>query len=295
MLLQKGQAAPTMEAPVAANCPARSTRTRLPFFSPRKANPPYIGFDQVSTAAQESKNPVRDMPIGILGSLAICTVIYILVACVLTGLVKYTSLDAPAPIAMAIDVAGMSWGSKFVKPGAICGLNSAMVVTLYGFIVKFGLNMRRRRLRLFDGFRSYAAMPNSSAIKVSCAIASSFATHLTLPFRILFTASIPCNLRQAVNNALSPFCQPRPLLHRAMVLLHDSIQVLAWTETSPTGKNIFFLHRFHDRRIGRVLAHMDHPRHALAGRVQISELVSQEFLCPVSTGKGRRFTTFAEF
>ncbi len=92
----------------------------------------YIGFDQVSTAAQESKNPTRDMPIGILGSLAICTIIYLLVAGVLTGLVKYSSLDAPAPIAMAIEITGVSWGSRLVKLGAICGLSSAMVVTLFG-------------------------------------------------------------------------------------------------------------------------------------------------------------------
>ena len=92
----------------------------------------YIGFDQVSTAAQESRNPTRDLPIGILGSLAICTAIYLLVAVVLTGLVKYTSLDAPAPIAMAITITGVSWGSKLVKLGAICGLSSAMVVTLFG-------------------------------------------------------------------------------------------------------------------------------------------------------------------
>ncbi|HVI07477.1 MAG TPA: amino acid permease [Candidatus Binatia bacterium] len=92
----------------------------------------YIGFDQVSTAAQESRNPVRDMPIGILGSLAICTVIYILVAVVLTGLVKYTALDAPAPIALGIEATGIRWGSTLVKLGAICGLTSAMVVTILG-------------------------------------------------------------------------------------------------------------------------------------------------------------------
>ncbi len=92
----------------------------------------YIGFDQVSTAAQESKNPVRDLPVGILGSLGICTVIYILVAGILTGLVKYTSLDAPAPIATGIEITGVSWGSTLVKLGAICGLSSAMVVTLLG-------------------------------------------------------------------------------------------------------------------------------------------------------------------
>ncbi len=92
----------------------------------------YIGFDQVSTAAQESRNPVRDLPIGILGSLGICTAIYILVAGVLTGLVKYTALDTPAPIAMGIEITGVRWGSTLVKLGAICGLSSAMVVTLLG-------------------------------------------------------------------------------------------------------------------------------------------------------------------
>src|SRR5581483_5766227 len=92
----------------------------------------YIGFDQVSTAAQESRNPVRDMPIGILGSLALCTFIYILVAGVLTGLVKYTALDGPAPIALGIEATGIRWGSTLVKLGAICGLTSAMVVTILG-------------------------------------------------------------------------------------------------------------------------------------------------------------------
>ncbi|HZQ24388.1 MAG TPA: amino acid permease [Terriglobales bacterium] len=92
----------------------------------------YIGFDAVSTAAQEAKNPKRDMPIGILGSLVICTILYILVAAVLTGLVKYTSLDVPDPIAIGIDITGVGWGSKLVKLGAICGLSSTMVVMLLG-------------------------------------------------------------------------------------------------------------------------------------------------------------------
>ena len=92
----------------------------------------YIGFDAVSTAAQESPNPKRDMPIGILGSLIICTVLYILVAGILTGLVKYTNLNVPDPIAIGIDVTGVGWGSKLVKLGAICGLSSTMVVMLLG-------------------------------------------------------------------------------------------------------------------------------------------------------------------
>ena len=92
----------------------------------------YIGFDAVSTAAQESKNPKRDMPIGILGSLVICTILYVVVAGVLTGLVKYSSLDVPDPIAIGIDMTGVAWGSRLVKLGAICGLSSTMVVMLLG-------------------------------------------------------------------------------------------------------------------------------------------------------------------
>lgn len=92
----------------------------------------YIGFDAVSTAAQEAKNPARDMPIGILGSLVVSTILYILVALVLTGLVNYRLLDVPDPIAIGIDAAGVRWGSLLVKFGAFLGLSSTMVVMLLG-------------------------------------------------------------------------------------------------------------------------------------------------------------------
>lgn len=92
----------------------------------------YIGFDAVSTAAQEAKNPKRDMPIGILGSLVVCTVLYILVAGVLTGLVNYTTLDVPDSLAVGIDATGVRWGSLLVKLGALGGLSSTMVVMLLG-------------------------------------------------------------------------------------------------------------------------------------------------------------------
>lgn len=92
----------------------------------------YIGFDAVSTAAQEAKNPQRDMPIGILASLAICTVLYIAVALVLTGIVKYTALNVPDPIAVGIDAAGpgLAWLRPIVKIGAIAGLSSVILVLL---------------------------------------------------------------------------------------------------------------------------------------------------------------------
>lgn len=92
----------------------------------------YIGFDAVSTAAQEAKNPQRDMPIGILGSLVICTVLYILVSLVLTGLVSYHRLDVPDPVAVGIDATGVRWGSVLVKIGAVFGLGTAMLVMLLG-------------------------------------------------------------------------------------------------------------------------------------------------------------------
>jgi APA family basic amino acid/polyamine antiporter len=90
----------------------------------------YIGFDAVSTAAQEAKHPERDMPIGILASLAICTVLYIAVAVVLLGIVPYTKLDVADPLAVGIDATGMTWLSPIVKVAALFGLFSTMLVQL---------------------------------------------------------------------------------------------------------------------------------------------------------------------
>jgi APA family basic amino acid/polyamine antiporter len=92
----------------------------------------YIGFDAVSTAAQEAKNPQRDMPIGIIGSLLICTVLYILVSAIATGVVPYTQLDVPDPIAVAADRAGLGWMGRLIKLGAIAGLSSVILVMLLG-------------------------------------------------------------------------------------------------------------------------------------------------------------------
>ena len=90
----------------------------------------YIGFDAVSTAAQEAKAPMRDMPIGILGSLAICAVLYVAVGLVLTGIVPFDRLNVPDPIAVGIDAAGVSWLSPFVKLGIVFGLTSVILVML---------------------------------------------------------------------------------------------------------------------------------------------------------------------
>jgi APA family basic amino acid/polyamine antiporter len=94
----------------------------------------YIGFDAVSTAAQEAKNPQRDLPIGILGSLAICTVLYILMALVMTGLAPYPELNVPHPVFVAIEKAGepLRWLNYLVNVGAIAGLASVVLVMLLG-------------------------------------------------------------------------------------------------------------------------------------------------------------------
>jgi APA family basic amino acid/polyamine antiporter len=94
----------------------------------------YIGFDAVSTAAQEAKNPQKHMPIGILGSLSISTVLYILVALVLTGIVSYTALNVPDPVAVGVNAMGkgMFWLRPIVKIAAIAGLSSVILVMLMG-------------------------------------------------------------------------------------------------------------------------------------------------------------------
>ncbi|HLO57580.1 MAG TPA: amino acid permease [Bacteroidales bacterium] len=94
----------------------------------------YIGFDAVSTAAQEARNPQRDMPMGILGSLAVCTILYVLVSGVLTGIVPFGELNVPAPLALAIDRTGTAliWLRPLIKIGAIAGLSSVILVMLMG-------------------------------------------------------------------------------------------------------------------------------------------------------------------
>ncbi len=94
----------------------------------------YIGFEAVSTAGQEAKDPKKDMPIGIIGSLLICTILYILVSIVMTLVVNYKMLDVPDPVAVAVDALGPQWGwfAKIVKAGAIVGLTSVILVLMYG-------------------------------------------------------------------------------------------------------------------------------------------------------------------
>lgn len=131
---------------------AHAIKNWTPFIPPRHLNPDgqmsygwqgvmagasliffsYIGFDAVSTAAQESKRPNRDMPIGILGSLVVCTILYVIVGAVLTGIVPYQLLNVPDPVALGVSRTGVGWGTLLVDLGAIGGLSSTMLVMLLG-------------------------------------------------------------------------------------------------------------------------------------------------------------------
>lgn len=92
----------------------------------------YFGFDAVSTAAEEAKNPQRDLPIGLIASLIFCTIIYIIVSALLTGIVPYNELNVPSPVAFALSKIGYTWASTLVATGVLAGLITVLLVLLYG-------------------------------------------------------------------------------------------------------------------------------------------------------------------
>lgn len=143
----------------------------------------YVGFDAVSTAAQEAKNPSKDMPLGILGSLVICTILYIVVAAVLTGIVNYRELDVRDPLAVGIDRTGVGWGSLLVKVGALMGLSSTILVMLLGQSRVF-FSMSRDGLlpKMFSSVHTRFRTPWISSITVGFFVAVLAAS---LPLNVL--------------------------------------------------------------------------------------------------------------
>jgi APA family basic amino acid/polyamine antiporter len=143
----------------------------------------YIGFDAVSTAAQEAKNPQRDMPIGILLSLAICTVLYIAVAIVLLGIVPYSKLNVADPLAVGIDATGLTWFSPILKVSALFGLFSTMLVTLLGQTRIF-YSMSRDGLlpKMFQSVHPTFRTPHVSTILTGSIVAIAAGV---LPIRVL--------------------------------------------------------------------------------------------------------------
>lgn len=143
----------------------------------------YVGFEAVSCAAAEARNPKRDVPIGILSSLAICTVTYIIVAAVLIGIVPYQKLGVPDPLAIAVDAMHQPWLAMLIKIGAVTGLCSVMLVLLYGQSRIFYTMSRDGLLpRIFHTLHPRFRTPWLGTIIVGCGTATAAAT---LPIDII--------------------------------------------------------------------------------------------------------------
>jgi len=132
----------------------------------------YLGFDAISTAAEETKNPARDMPIGIIGSLAICTVLYIAVTGVMTGNVPYAQLDNAEPVAYVLRTIGYNFGSALVGTGAVAGLTTVLLVMIYAQTRAF-FSMSRDGLipQSICQIHPRYATPHRITILVGCAVA----------------------------------------------------------------------------------------------------------------------------
>src|SRR6185312_13362370 len=140
----------------------------------------YIGFDAVSTAAQEAKNPQRDMPIGILGSLIICTVLYILMSAVLTGLVPYKQLNDAAPVAVALEAhPQLTWLTFWVIVGALAGLTSVILVMILA------------QARIFLTMAQHGLLPPSFAKVHPKYRTPGFATMVTGVFAMIAAGLLP--------------------------------------------------------------------------------------------------------
>lgn len=140
----------------------------------------YIGFDAVSTAAEEAVNPQRDLPIGIIGSLLICTILYIVVAGLLTGIAHYSTLNVASPISHALLVLGYKTVASFISVGAIAGLTTVMLVLFYG-LTRIMLAMSRDGLlpKIFSQTNSYTHTP-IRIILLSGIVMSFFAAFISM-------------------------------------------------------------------------------------------------------------------
>ncbi len=194
----------------------------------------YIGFDAVSTAALEAKLPQRDMPVGILGSLLICTILYVLMALVMTGMVPYQKLGVADPVAVAIDVTGIGWLSVLVKLAALAGLTTVIFVLLFGQArILFSIAQDRLLPAFFSNVHPHFHTPFASQALIGvvvAAIAGTFPIGLLgemVSIGTLFAFLLVClaviHLRRSAPGEKRPFRAPAvpwvPLLGIAFSLL----------------------------------------------------------------------------
>jgi APA family basic amino acid/polyamine antiporter len=223
----------------------------------------YLGFDALSAAAQEARNPQKDMPRGILASLLICAVLYIGVTIVLTGIVNYTELDVPAPIALAIDRAGegLSWLSPLIKLGAIAGLSSVILVMMLGQSrIYYAISKDRLLPSFFSKVHNKRGIPRNATIfacVVTAIVAGLFPLHVLselVSIGTLLAFAVVCIsvlvLRKTQPNLKRPFRTPLvpfvPLLGAAICILQmvslpwgTWLRLIIWTVI---GMLIYFLY-----------------------------------------------------
>jgi APA family basic amino acid/polyamine antiporter len=213
----------------------------------------FLGFDALSTAAQETRNPQRDMPKGILISLFICAVLYVVVTAVLTGIVNYTELHVDAPFALAIDTAGkgLAWLSPLIKLGAIAGLSSVILVMMLGQTrIYYSIAKDGMLPKIFSRIHSKRRVPQNATIFASVAtalIAGLFPLNVLselVSIGTLLAFTIVCIsvvvLRKTQPNLKRPFKVPLvpfvPLLGAAVCMLqmvalpwNTWVRLIGWT------------------------------------------------------------------
>ena len=178
----------------------------------------YIGFDAVSTAAEEVKDPQRDLPMGILGSLLICTVLYIVVSAILTGMVPYLEFkNTAAPVAYALAKVGINWGSALVSVGAVCGISSVLLVMTYGTTrLFFSLSRDGLLPKVFGEVSPKFGTPVKSTLLVGimCSVVAGFfpigkvaeLVNMGTLAAFIIVASSVMVLRKKQPNVKRPFC-----------------------------------------------------------------------------------------
>jgi len=205
----------------------------------------YVGFDAVATAAEESKNPNRDLPIGIIGSLTICTILYIAVALALTGIVHYTDLNNAEPMAHALRVNGSNLGSALIGTGAIAGMVAVLLVLMYGQSRIFFVMSRDGLIpAVFSKLHKKFQTPHISCMIVTAAVAltSGFTpiqtmghmTSLGTLFAFMVVAVAVLVLRVKKPNLERPFRCPWVFVVAPVAIV--SCGYLIFTLFSSTGK-----------------------------------------------------------
>ena len=233
----------------------------------------YIGFDTVATAAEETRNPQRDLPIGILGSLAVCTILYILVSQIMTGILPYDQLNTAAPMATAFSAIGQGWAAGLVSVGAILGLTSVVMILMLGQSrVAFAMSRDNLLPRYFakahPRFRTpyritiltglvvafIAAFTPIGALAELVNIGTLFAFILVAAGVMILRRTQP-NLRRAFRTPLVPLVPILAIL--ACLALMLSLPGITWVRFliwMVLGVVVYFLYSYRHSRLGRTEA-----------------------------------------